>query len=127
MTGARGPALVSSAEYRAMVARDMSEGALLAHVRTLAGELGLLSYHTHDSRRSEPGWPDLVIAGAERGVFLVRELKRQNGRVSPEQAQWLHTLRDLGVDADVWRPADLLSGRIEKEMTTPNRKKPTRV
>ncbi|GAB3166706.1 hypothetical protein GCM10027059_26080 [Myceligenerans halotolerans] len=127
MTGARSPALVTAAEFRAQVARDMSEDTLLANVRKLARELRLLVYHTHDSRKSERGWPDVVLASADRGLLLVRELKDERRKVTDEQADWLHHLRDLGIDADVWRPRDWVSGRIEKEMTTINRKRPTHV
>lgn len=125
MTGARGPALVTPAEYRAMVARQMSEDALLEKVRRLARELRLLCYHTHNSQKSEKGWPDVVLASADRGLLLIRELKNETRKVTPEQADWLHHLTDLGVDADVWRPRDWVSGRIQDEMTATNRKRNT--
>lgn len=65
---------------------------------------GCRVYHTHDSRRSEKGWPDLVIVGP-RGV-LFRELKADRGRVKPEQWEWIEALKLAGQDAGVWRPAD---------------------
>ena len=47
----------------------------------LAKALGCIVYHTHDSRRSEPGFPDLVIVG-KRG-FMFRELKQPKGISAP--------------------------------------------
>jgi hypothetical protein len=106
--------MVTQGEYQAACAKVMPEKDLLASVREMAVTLGFLVYHTHDSRRSEGGWPDVAIAG--HGRLLVRELKRQSGVVTPEQKVWLATLADAGVDAGVWRPADLLSGAILDEL-----------
>lgn len=94
----------------------MTEGAFQTAVVDLAHLLRLRTYHTHDSRRSDPGFPDLVIVGP-RGV-LFRELKTQRGRVRPEQHQWLIALDDAGADAAVWRPADLASGAVLRDLRT---------
>lgn len=64
--------------------------------------LRLAAYHTHDSRRSEKGFPDLVIVGMN-GI-LYRELKKQDGVVSVEQRYWLSILQESGADVAVWRP-----------------------
>ncbi len=93
---------------------DTPEARLLALVRELCERLGVLVYHTHDSRRSEPGFPDLVIVGA--GGVLFRELKSATGRVTAEQQMWLNLLNLAGQDADVWRPADFTSLRIANEL-----------
>jgi len=106
--------MVTQGEYQAACAKVMPEKDLLASVREMAVTLGFLVYHTHDSRRSEGGWPDVAIAG--HGRLLVRELKRQSGVVTPEQKVWLAPLADAGVDAGVWRPIDLLSGVILDEL-----------
>ena len=95
------------------LAAAMSEAQLLAIIRRACRTLGLLCYHTHDSRRSEAGFPDLVIVG-ERVIY--RELKSARGRVRPEQRVWLDALVRAGQDADVWRPDDLHSGRIIREL-----------
>lgn len=55
-----------------------------------ATKLGWLHYHSHDSRRSEPGFPDLVLARDGHVLFL--ELKSEDGRLTYEQANWMRTL-----------------------------------
>lgn len=92
----------------------MTERELSEDVRTLADTLGLLAYHTYDSRRSEPGFPDWVIAGPRRVLF--RELKTEAGRLTLSQVRWGEVLRSAGADYDVWRPSDWMSGRITREM-----------
>jgi hypothetical protein len=64
----------------------------------------LLVYHTFDSRRSEPGFPDLVIVGGNGVVY--RELKKQDGRLTRDQQHWLAALEAAGENAGVWRPSD---------------------
>lgn len=95
-------------------AAAMSEEDLMTAVRDLAARLGLRCYHTHDSRRSDAGWPDLAIVGRR---MILRELKTETGRVRPEQDAWIEDLQSAGVDVDVWRPSDWRSGRIAKELT----------
>jgi hypothetical protein len=75
---------------------------------------GVAWYHAYSSRRSVPGWPDLALCGS-RG-FMLRELKTAAGRLAPEQQQWGLILRAAGVSWDVWRPGDLESGRIQREL-----------
>lgn len=75
-----------------------------------------LVYHTHNSKRSAPGFPDLVMVSTRHGRILYRELKTTKGRVTVEQQTWLDALEATGQDASVWRPADLLSGRIVAEL-----------
>lgn len=111
--------MITAAEHRASVADAMSEDALLAQVRRLALDLGWLVYHTHDSRRSEAGFPDLVLVNAKQGRTLFRELKRMRGRVSPDQRIWIDALQLVGQDAAIWRPDDLLEERIMAELMPP--------
>lgn len=79
-----------------------------------------LGYHTHDSRRSEPGFPDLVLVSSRHGRILFRELKTDKGRVSPDQRKWIDGLTAAGADAGVWRPEDLRSGRVTQELRGTN-------
>lgn len=78
----------------------------------MAKYLGWKVYHTYDSRRSDPGFPDLVLV---RGRVLYREVKSDTGRLTKEQKEWIDLLRIAGQDVDVWRPADW--NTIEKELT----------
>ncbi|WP_142133358.1 VRR-NUC domain-containing protein [Arthrobacter sp. SLBN-83] len=95
----------------------MSEKEFQGIVMELASLHGYeLAYHTHDSRRSAPGFPDLVLVSPKRARVLFRELKTDVGRVSPDQRKWVDGLTAAGADAGVWRPADLVSGRVVAEL-----------
>ena len=75
-----------------------------AAVINLARYTGWLVYHTHDSRRSEPGFPDLVLA---KDKWLVTaELKTEKGTLTPAQTAWILALRETGNEVYVWRPSD---------------------
>lgn len=94
--------------------RKYREEDLFEAVRELCKILGLLLYHTHDSRRSYPGFPDVVIVGP--GGVLFRELKSATGRVTKDQMVWLAALQSHGFDVGIWRPADMANGRISREL-----------
>jgi hypothetical protein len=91
----------------------VTEQVLQAAVTQFCRSLGIAWYHTYDSRRSNKGWPDLVLCG--RGL-LHRELKTDQGKLTAEQERWGDKLRRAGADWAVWRPADLRSGRILREL-----------
>lgn len=82
----------------------VSEDEFLDQVNDLADMLGWMHYHTHDSRRSTPGFPDLVLVHPTRPelgiVFL--ELKSAKGRTTPAQARWVMALRRSGSAGQVW-------------------------
>lgn len=75
-----------------------------AEVVRAARLLGWTAYHTHDSRRSEPGWPDLALV---RDRLVMAELKTDTGRISPDQQRWLDLLDRAGIETYVWRPRDI--------------------
>lgn len=75
-----------------------------------------ITYHNPDSRRSQAGFPDLVLISSSRRRALFRELKTEDGRFRPNQQAVLLAMVAAGLDADVWRPSDLQSGRISKEL-----------
>jgi len=85
--------------------RAQSEAAFQRQVIEVLKLNGWSVYHTHDSRRSEAGYPDLTGAHPDRGIIFA-ELKSQKGRVRPEQTAWLDTLRLAGARAYLWRPSD---------------------
>lgn len=83
----------------------MSEREFQAQVVQAAEALGYLCYHTHDSRRSAPGFPDLIMVRGYRLIAL--ELKVGRRRPTPEQLVWLHALREVWqVDATWATPGD---------------------
>lgn len=88
--------------------------AILKDIAALAPAGDVLGYHTYFSKASHAGFPDWVFAGP-RGVIF-RELKTAKGRLSIAQVMWRRALREGGADVDVWRPADLLSGRVAREL-----------
>lgn len=81
------------------------EAAFQAQVEQLGAFYGWRVYHTHDSRRSNPGFPDPVLVRDDELIFA--ELKTEKGRVRPEQAAWIAALHAVpAVDTYLWRPSD---------------------
>ena len=78
-----------------------------------------LIYHTHDSQRSDPGFPDLVLVRGDRIIFA--ELKYDRGyedwdtrrkrkaAVTADQKRWINGLAKVpGIEVYIWRyPADV--------------------
>ena len=85
----------------------MSETALLAAVRKLATLNGFMTYHTHWSKGSEAGYPDLTLVHPKQGRIIFAELKSPTGKTTPAQDLWLASLRAAGAEVHLWRPADL--------------------
>ena len=98
----------------------LTEARFLKDVREAARLAGWETYHTLNSKGSEPGWPDLVLA--KPGRVLMVELKTDHGRLTRAQQKWLRLLATCpGLEVAVWRPADwekvlatlgLLSARV---------------
>lgn len=87
----------------------VSEKALQSLVEATAMQLGLLFYHTYDSRRSAAGFPDCTILGTRGIVFA--ELKREKGKATPAQKRWLAALKlhengNSPVLVRLWKPSD---------------------
>lgn len=104
--------MTTLAEYNAMKAAAMTEGQLQAVIIANAERNNWLVYHTHDSRRSQPGYPDLHLVHATRGLSIFRELKTQKGKLRPDQVTWITALEQIGCDVAIWRPADWFNGSI---------------
>lgn len=110
----------------------MTEDDLLTAVIDLAHLFGLTVAHFRPARVVDrrtgretwrtpvqadgKGYPDLTIVGP--GGVLFRELKSATGTLSPEQRIWIYKLDEADADIGTWRPEDLRSGRIERELRT---------
>jgi hypothetical protein len=108
-TKARKPSTEPSVHF------SLPEKRFMAMVVSYARLLGWRTYHTHDSRRSTAGFPDLVMTRRPRVLFV--ELKSDRGRLSADQQVWLDDLRACGQEAFVWKPADW--NEIEATLSPP--------
>lgn len=121
------PRPMSEADFQGRVvrlARDLgwgvSSAAWKAECEQLQGYglppgplLGLV-FHVRWSMGSDAGFPDLVLFRRRDKRVLFRELKTDSGKVTPRQAAVLELMTACGLDAAVWRPADL--ERIGREL-----------
>ena len=82
----------------------LTERQFMQQVVMYAYLMGWRCYHTHDSRRSEAGFPDLVLVRRPRVVFA--ELKSERGKLTLDQRVWLDALEGCTVERYVWRPSD---------------------
>jgi hypothetical protein len=90
----------------------MTEKAFQAMVVKLARLCGWTCYHTFDSRRSEPGFVDLVMVRGADLLFV--ECKSERGRLRPAQEKWRDLLLAAGQDWRCWRPS--MWGEIEERL-----------
>lgn len=99
--------MVTVSYARKMLAGDptaLTEKDLQSLVLDVARVAGYRHYHTHDSRRSPHGFPDLVLVGRGRIMFV--ELKSEAGKLSDQQQRWIEDLQAAGAEVYVWRPRD---------------------
>lgn len=89
--------------------RGMSEYQWQSRVIAYAVLRGWRWYHTLDSRRSVPGFPDLVLV-RDRIIFV--ELKRADGRLSADQQTWRDALVRAGAEWHCWRPHDWTTATV---------------
>jgi hypothetical protein len=82
----------------------ISERRFMQQVVDLAKLLKWRVYHTHDSRHSPAGFPDLVLVRRPRVLFV--ELKVGKNVPTDEQIAWLLDLHDCGQVVHIWRPED---------------------
>lgn len=84
----------------------ISEAAFQRLITDLAEWCGWVVEHNADSRRTQAGIPDLALYrpwGTRR--VLLRELKREAGRVRPEQLARGQLYLRCGLDWCVWKPS----------------------
>lgn len=95
-----------TAKARELLDAEITEAELQALIVEAAKAFGWLIYHTHDSRHSAAGFPDLVLV--RDGELLFVELKSAKGKISAAQTEWLALLGTVAsIDVAMWRPHDL--------------------
>ena len=87
-----------------------SEAQFQARIVQYAQLKGFLVYHTHNSKHSPEGFPDLVMVRPSKpdrpARLVIAELKSEKGRLRPMQKLWLEYLRECeGVETFLWRPS----------------------
>jgi len=87
----------------ALLNKRISEKAFQWRIVEMASKLGWKTYHTFDSRRSTPGFPDLVLV---RDRVIYAEIKTERGTLSVMQSIWLDILKNAGQECYVWKPSD---------------------
>lgn len=106
---------MTRAAFAASMPEDRGPNSLDAHLRHLLADLGLWGYHPRSSIGSAPGWPDWVIIGNR---IIYRELKTERGALTAEQRLVGEKITAAGGNWAVWRPRDLLSGQIARELAS---------
>lgn len=85
--------------------RRQIENRFVDKVREIARAYGWRTYHTRDSRGSEPGFPDLVLCRPP-DLWIVEGKRDRKQRPTDEQQAWLDDLALCGVRVAVWTPDD---------------------
>lgn len=86
----------------------LSEETFRQQVRRIARMYGWeFQYHTHNSQRSDAGWPDEVFIHPRylRAIFV--ELKSDKGKPTAGQKRWLAALAGCGLEVAIWWPKDM--------------------
>lgn len=86
-----------------------NEGEFQSEVRKAFVSNGWDFYHTHNSRRSDPGMLDCIVARMINDVDaegFVAELKIPPRKPTDAQRMWLKLLAGLGISVFVWYPFD---------------------
>lgn len=92
----------------------MLEAALQGAVTDLCEYRGIWWYHAYQPQRDNAGWPDLALLGPHGALF--RELKRQTENPTDAQLDVGRRMEAAGLDWGVWRPSELHSGLILREL-----------
>lgn len=115
-----------STDARRALDRSMPESALQGFVRETALTFGWLYFHYPSAAQAaavkqgrydalpDKGFLDTVLVPTRSGLPIVfAECKRQTGRVTAEQQQWIDAIEQaIGIATDyvqvhVWKPADM--------------------
>ncbi len=91
---------ISADQYRSR----QTEAQFQMAVVDLARALGWEPVHFRQMVGNPAGYPDLTIIRGER--VILAELKRENGKVSQRQQEWIDRMAAVGTTIYVWRPSD---------------------
>lgn len=111
---------MTAVQFRGGIA-PRNEQAFTDMVKQLARTFGFLVYHTFNSQRSDPGFPDLVFVHPVDGRRFWAELKVGKNEPTGHQRAWIAALVTSGEVVFLWRPehwdeiVDVLSGAIDLE------------
>jgi hypothetical protein len=96
----------------------MSERDFQSAITAYARATGWRVYHNPDSRRSEPGFPDLVLLNGTQRRLVFAELKTESGVLRAAQREWIADLEAVAQppETHVWRPLHWARGDIERTL-----------
>ncbi len=81
-----------------------SEAKFQAAFMKQARDWGWLCYHTYDSRRSEEGFPDIIMLRRDRQLAIEAKRSRKE-KPTPKQRKWLRGFQAIpGCEVHVWSP-----------------------
>ena len=83
---------------------EMTEKQWQSQVVQLAKQWGWRVFHPYLSIKSAP---DLHLSHEARRQVIYAELKREKGKLTERQGEYLDHLRACGQQVFVWRPSDL--------------------
>jgi len=87
----------------------VSENELQAEVIRILKDAGFTKiYHTYNSQKSEPGYPDILAIRTTDGLMLVLENKTETGKCTKAQLEWLEAFQSIKkYHVAVIRPHDI--------------------
>lgn len=99
--------------------RAVPERDLMTNFMDAAGLLGWKVMHISDSRRMVnrggrveivgdadcKGWPDVFLCHPATGRVMAVEVKKETGKLTDDQVDWLEALDDCSVETFVLRPS----------------------
>ena len=94
----------------------LSEKQWQAMVTKALTATGWLWYHTHDSRKSQKGFPDIVAVRPPHVLYI--ECKAETGVLTPDQRVWRDWLLQCPqIEYYVWRPSDYaeVTARLQRK------------
>lgn len=100
-------------ESRRVLMEAISEADFQAGIVRDAERLGWMVYHTFDSRRSDPGFPDLFMIHPTKIRIVILETKAMKTKTTAKQKAWIKVLQAFAAAvspkrfyAGIVRPSD---------------------